>query len=344
MGASSFARGQAYRTKLFALAEKETKKEAFGALAMEVFRYQVAHNPTYRSYFKGLGARIEQVRHYQDIPFLPIGLYREQLIQTGTWEPEVCFQSSTTTAEQPSLHPIEDLCFYEEVAARIFEQVYGPLEGMLILGLLPDYLSRPRSSLIQMLSALMRRSGHPGSAFFMHQHDSLALRVRAAATEPGAKQLWGLPLALLDFIEKYPDLPLDSFQVIETGGTKGSTSLASLEELRERLGSSIPTVVHSEYGMTELLSQAYARDGKRLRPPAWMRVWARDLDDPLGLLPTEEIGALNIMDLAAAHSCAFVATDDLGKVFLDQSFEVLGRCKDATPRGCHAMYEQKESS
>lgn len=327
-----------WRPRLFALQDKEPR--ALRALALEIFQYQALHNPTYRDYVRALGAVPEQVQQLSEVPCLPIALYREQLVQTGYWKPEACFQSSGTTQQRPSQHAIEDLSFYEEVSRHIFEQQYGSLSGTLILGLLPDYLARPNSSLIYMLKAFMQHSEHPGSGFFMHEHTALAARIQRAAEAPGPKQLWGLPMALLDFAKRYPKLPLQDFLIIETGGTKQAYSDHAPQDLRTHLQAALAApALHSEYGMAELLSQAYSRDGCRFVPPPWMRLWARDPEDPLRILPTGEVGGLNIMDLAAMHSCAFVATEDQGRLHPDGSFELLGRMPTAAPRGCHLLYE-----
>ena len=325
----------AWQAQLFDLREEDTS-----SLALDMFRYQARHNSTYCRYLRALRRKPSTVNSLSEIPFLPISLYRSQPVRTGQWSAETCFQSSGTTAEQPSLHFVDDLSFYERVATRGFEQWYGSLRGMLILALLPDYLSRPNSSLVYMLQAFMRRSEERDSRFFMNEWEELSTCIRSAAKDPRPKQLWGLPLALLDFAEAYPDLPLQDFIVIETGGTKRNSpqSKADLHlQLRTHLR---PKALHSEYGMTELLSQAYAVADPRFRPPPWMRVFARHPEDPLELLPRGETGALSIVDLANMHSCAFLATEDLGCVYEDGSFELLGRVAASSPRGCRLLYEK----
>ena len=320
--------------RLFALKDKETS-----ALALDIFRYQSLYNPTYYRYLQALQCDPTSIDSLERIPCLPVSLYRLQHVRTGEWPVEACFQSSGTTDKQPSLHFVDDLLFYERVATCIFEQIYEPLQDTLILALLPDYLSRPNSSLIHMLKAFMKRSGRSDSGFFIDDWETLSTRICEAANDPLPKQLWGLPLALLDFSEAYPNLPLKDFVVVETGGAKQDDH-RSRADLYQSLRSNLrPKALHSEYGMTELLSQAYSTTGLCFRSPPWMSVFARHLEDPLQLLPRGEVGPLNIIDLANMHSCAFLATDDLGRVYKDGSFELLGRAT-TTPRGCHLLYEK----
>ena len=335
MSASLQQQKAAWQRRLFALEGEEATE-----LALDIFRYQSRHNLTYSRYLQALGCDPERISNLCDIPCLPISLYRSHCIQTGRWTPQLVFQSSGTTDTRPSLHPIDETSFYEKVAVHIFEQCYGSLRGMLILALLPDYLARPNSSLIHMLRAFMWRSGHPSCGFFMDEWAELADRICASVEDDCPKQLWGLPLPLLSFAEAYPGLPLQEFDIIETGGTKRNHPQPKAElhqQLRARLG---PRSFQSEYGMTELLSQAYAADAQRFMPPPWVRVMARHPEDPLTTLAKEETGPLNIVDLANMHSCAFVMTEDVGRVHSDGSFELLRRLPNATPRGCHLLYER----
>ena len=339
MSASVGAVEMDFRARVFGL--KDGDNAAFEALALDIFRYQAKHNPIYRSYLQALGVSIESAQKlaFTSIPFLPISLYRANRVQTGAWEPVICFESSGTTNTRPSIHAIFDLNVYEEVAFRIFEQRYGSLSGMPILALMPNAQNRPKSALIYMLEAFMRRSGHAACGFFMHEDAKLLASIEGLSADL-APQLWGFPAALLDFAKKCPKTALADVCVVTTGGLKrdqidvpkGDVQAALLDGLR-------PKCLDSEYGMTELLSQAYAGYDGYFRAPPWLRIYARDGQDPLQNLATGEVGPLNIVDLASTHSCAFIATEDLGRVLPNRSFELFGRVSSAVSRGCHLLYE-----
>lgn len=314
----------------------------FDAQATALFRYQFAKNPVYRDFCRQVEARGYPVdRPGAPPPFLPISFFKTHTVVAGSFEPQAVFESSGTTQTGQSRHLVRDVAVYEASFLEGFRQFYGDPGQYCFLALLPSYLERGHSSLVYMADRLIRESGHPRSGFYLDQFDRLAevLQQLEAAGQPTI--LLGVTFALLDFAEAYP-LALRHTIVMETGGMKGRKRELTRAEvhgfLKERWGL---TEVHAEYGMTELLSQAYsAGDGRFVCPP-WMRVVLRAEDDPLALTdaqgrPLTE-GLINIIDLANIHSCAFIATDDLGRLHPDGSFEVLGRMDNADVRGCSLL-------
>lgn len=251
--------------------------------------------------------------------------------------PEIVFSSSGTTGMLPSKHLVTDLSLYEQSFNSAFEQFYGQIANTCLLALLPSYLERDGSSLIYMVDALLKQSQHPDSGYFLHNHDDLYARLQQLQATNQKTILIGVTYALLDFIEQYkvefPDLI-----VMETGGMKGKRKEMVREELHELLQNGFGVnAVHSEYGMTELLSQAYSYGKGIFNCPPWMKVYLRDTNDPLSLSPDNKTGGINIIDLANLNSCSFIATQDLGKLFPDGSFEVLGRFDNADIRGCNLL-------
>lgn len=308
----------------------------FEALALSLFHHQYRHNPIYGQYADAVGRPPGRVRRATDIPFLPISFFKTHSVVTGSFVPAAVFESSGTTQTINSRHYVKDLSVYTHSFLQAFERFYGPPAGCCILGLLPSYLERKGSSLVVMVDELVRQSAHPDSGFYLYEHEKLA-RTLAKLEAQGQKTLLiGVTFALLDFAEQHP-LALRHTTVMETGGMKGRreewTRPQVHDFLRGRLG--VPAI-HSEYGMTELLSQAYSYGDGIFNCPPWMKVVLREEDDPLAVSQSGS-GLINVIDLANIHSCAFIATDDIGKLYPDGSFEVMGRRDNSDLRGCSLM-------
>jgi hypothetical protein len=320
---------------------------AFGEKALELFRLQYAGNSLYRQFCDLLGrspdapAGLPAGRALLSIPFLPIRFFKSHRVATGTFREQVIFESSGTTQTGQSRHYVRDQSLYEQSFREAFRIFYGDPRDYCILSLLPSYLERGHSSLVYMADVLMKDSDHPDNGFYLNQFEALAQVLQAQETRGQKTILLGVTFALLDFAEAFP-LALKHTIVMETGGMKGRKRELTRAEvhgfLKERWGL---REVHAEYGMTELLSQAYSKGDGRFVCPPWMRVVLRGEDDPLSL--TDEAGQgrteglINIIDLANVHSCAFIATDDLGRLHPDGSFEVIGRMDNADLRGCSLL-------
>lgn len=311
--------------------------------ALRIFRYQHAHNEVYRAYCEAIGVQPDRVTALDKIPYLPIRFFKTHTVKTTQFEPQAIFESSGTTGMEPSRHYIKDLALYEESFTRCFELFYGPVTNYAIFGLLPSYLERSGSSLVYMADRLMKASGHGHSRFYLHNTEEMAgwLQLQEQILDlPGhsgeKNLLLGVTFALLDLAEKMP-LRLKHTIVMDTGGMKGRRKEMIREELHqllcERLG---VATIHSEYGMTELLSQAYSKGGGLYRCPPWMKIKLRDDEDPFWV-KDEGAGIINVIDLANIYSCAFIATDDAGRLQADGSFEVLGRVDGSDLRGCSLL-------
>ena len=316
-----------------------TSSEEFDRCCLEVFAYQAEENRIYRQYLQFLGIRQSAVGRYQDIPFLPIELFKSQHIICGNMRPEITFTSSGTTGLSTSQHPVADIAWYTRRFRQAFDHFYGPVEDLAILALLPSYLERSGSSLIYMVDDLIARSGHAESGYFLYNHQDLFERIEQLKHRNVKTVLFGVTYALLDFLESYtvdaPDLI-----VMETGGMKGKRKEMIREELHRILcqGFGVDSI-HSEYGMTELLSQAYSHGNGRFQTPSWMKILIRDTNDPLTLVPEQRTGAINVIDLANYHSCSFIATQDLGRKHQQEEFEVLGRFDHSDIRGCNLLVQ-----
>lgn len=312
-------------------------------LALDVFSFQYQYNRVYRSYCDILGKNPTNVHTIGEIPFLPIGQFKQQRIQTGDFVPEIIFESSGTTGSVNSIHAVKDLTLYEQSFSKAFRLQYGNPSEYCIIGLLPSYLERKHSSLVHMVDRLIRDSGHPLSGFYLYDHEKLHQTIAANESNGVTSILIGVTYALLDFSETHR-MQLKHTIVMETGGMKGRKRELTREEVHgllcERLGID---AVHSEYGMTELLSQAYSGGQGRFTSPPWMKVLIRADDDPFEIMPyppggnTSITGVINIIDLANLYSCSFIATDDLGRLHSDGRFEVLGRLDNSDIRGCSLM-------
>jgi phenylacetate-coenzyme A ligase PaaK-like adenylate-forming protein len=314
-------------------------EEDFNRVALEVFNYQFENNKVYKQYVENLHIDTSAIRHYSEIPFLPIQFFKTQNVSTLNQKPQITFTSSGTTGMINSQHHVYDLEWYEMSFRKAFEQFYGNIEDIAVLALLPSYLEREGSSLIYMVDDLIQASQQPESNYFLYNHDELYATLQELKAKGTKTLIIGVTYALLDFVEKYKvDFP--ELIVMETGGMKGKRKEMIREELHHILctGFSVSTI-HSEYGMTELLSQGYSKGQGLFQTPKWMKILIRDTNDPLSLIQNSNTGAINVIDLANIHSCSFIATQDLGKIYPDQSFEILGRFDNADIRGCNLLVQ-----
>lgn len=310
--------------------------EAFFPRALELFRFQYAQNELYRRYTDALGVDPAAVAAIDAIPFLPVGFFKTQRVRTTDYVPEAVFASSGTTGMATSRHEIRDLGLYRASFTAGFRHFYGEPGEWCIIGLLPSYLERTDSSLVVMVDALIGLSGHPDSGFYLHEYAALH-DVLQRLEEQGQKTLLiGVTFALLDFAERYA-MTLRHTVVMETGGMKGRRRELTRPELHAFLTGRLGVdVIHAEYGMTELMSQAWSPGHGVFSCPPWMRVLVRAEDDPLDVRTAGE-GILNIIDLANCWSCSFLAVEDVGRVLPDGRFEVNGRADNSDIRGCSLL-------
>ncbi len=309
----------------------------FEDVALEVFQFQYKNNPFYKTYCDHLQKKPLNVVRFQEIPFLPIEFFKTQKITSTPKQPETIFESSGTTQTSVSRHYVPDLKLYEQSFLKGFIKFYGPVEGFCILALLPSYLERQGSSLVYMVNELVSRSNHPDSGFYLYNLEELHQKLITLEKNETKTMLIGVSFALLDLAEQAP-LSLNNTIVMETGGMKGRRKELIREELHHILKKAfgVPKI-HSEYGMTELLSQAYSQGDGIFRTPPWMKIITRDTEDPLSLQSHGKTGGINIIDLANVYSCSFIATQDLGKTYSNGSFEILGRFDNSDIRGCNLM-------
>lgn len=316
---------------------------AWETLALKIFALQYEHNDIYRKFCDVLKIRPADVNHIQDIPFLPIRFFKSHTVISGTATPQLFFESSGTTGSVNSKHYVTDPAVYEQSFLNGFEKFYGDPKATCIIGLLPSYLERGHSSLVYMVNELMKRSQQEGSGFYLYEHEKLQQRISHNEAAGIPTILIGVTYALLDFAEKYP-LELKHTIVMETGGMKGRREELTREQvhniLKKQFG--LPTI-HSEYGMTELLSQGYSAGDGIFYPGDTMKILIRAEDDPFDIsyaIPGGKnliAGVINVIDLANIYSCSFIATDDMGKLYADGSFEVIGRLDNSDIRGCGLM-------
>lgn len=311
--------------------------DAFEALALKVFKFQFERNRVYRSFCDLLYKHPSDVKNINDIPFLPIEFFKTRKVISGETNAEIIFESSGTTGQQTSKHHVSDLKLYRRSFRTGFQKFYGNIEDYVVLALLPSYLERQGSSLVFMVNDLIAKSKASESGFFLDNLPDLKERLMRLDKADKKVLLIGVSFALLDLIEN------DSFQlkntiIMETGGMKGRRKEMIREELHTTLKKGFGVQnVHSEYGMTELLSQAYSQGNGIFKCPNWMKVLSRDTEDPLGIQMIGKTGGLNVIDLANIDSCAFIATQDLGTVYKDGNFEVKGRFDHSDIRGCNLM-------
>jgi hypothetical protein len=311
-------------------------KNEFNGMALDIFHFQYSHNDLYRSYTDALRISPAKVKDLRQIPFLPIGFFKTHTIRTTDFEPETVFESSGTTQTINSRHHVKDGSLYRKSFMTGFERFYGPVNNYCIIGLLPAYLERSNSSLVLMVDELVKKSGHPQSGFYLNEYKKLH-DVLLQLEKQGQKTiLIGVTFALLDFFEEYP-VKLEHTIVMETGGMKGRRKEMTRPELHRFLEeqSGLPSI-HSEYGMTELLSQAYSKGDGLFECPPWMKIMLRKEDDPFDV-NEQGAGIINIIDLANIYSCSFIATDDVGKIFENALFEISGRVDASDVRGCSLL-------
>ena len=320
-----------WRDKIFSVEDA-----GFPRLAIETFHYQYHQNPVYKQFVDGLHTDVSKVQSITQIPFLPIRFFKSHEIKSSTFLPEIIFESSGTTQTINSRHLVKDIELYEESFLTGFEQMYGPVKDWCILGLLPSYLERGNSSLVYMVDKLVKLSENPDSGFYLYNEEALAKKLAMLESRQQKTLLIGVTYALLDFAEKFP-MKLNSTIIMETGGMKGRKREIVKDEVHSELIKAFGvSSIHAEYGMTELLSQAYSKGNGIYKSPAWMKCVVREEDDPL-TTHLSGAGVLNVIDLANIYSCSFIATDDAGKVYEDGSFEVLGRTDGSDLRGCSLM-------
>ena len=310
-------------------------KISFEKRALRLFKEQSQKCLPYNQYLKLLKTDVESISSLAEIPFLPIQFFKTHSIIAKGKKPAIRFSSSGTTGMERSQHLVADLSLYEYSFRTAFELFYGDIEKYRFIALLPSYLEREGSSLIYMCEDFIKRTKHPQSGFYLNNLDELSEIIK----EDKPTILLGVTYALLDLAKLGP-FQLNNTIIMETGGMKGKRKEMLKDELHQTLSNAYGVdLIHSEYGMTELLSQAYSKGNGRFSTPHWMRVFSRDIEDPFSLTNNGKTGGLNIIDLANIHSCAFIATQDLGRVYTDQTFEVLGRFEQSDIRGCNLLVQ-----
>jgi phenylacetate-coenzyme A ligase PaaK-like adenylate-forming protein len=316
---------------------KISSEDDFNSVALGVFKFQFEHNPVYRSFCDLLYKHPSGISCIEDIPFLPIQFFKSREVLSSTQPIEATFSSSGTTGNSTSKHYVTDLKVYEDSFRTGFNQFYGHIEDYVILALLPSYLERKGSSLIYMVNDMIAQSQHDESGFYLNNTSELKDQLINLDSKGQKVLLIGVSFALLDLVEQY-QFNLKHTIVMETGGMKGRRKELVRDELHTILKQGFGvTEIHSEYGMTELLSQAYSSGNGRFECPNWMRILTRDPEDALTLQTTNKTGGINIIDLANINSCSFIATQDLGRVATDGSFEIIGRFDSSDIRGCNLM-------
>ncbi len=309
---------------------------------MEIFFLQYAHNEVYKKYVDALHIVAETIDSIEKIPFLPISFFKTHKVVTGIFQPEIIFESSGTTGKNTSRHFVKTIELYKKSFLNGFNLFYGDVSNWCILGLLPGYLERENSSLIAMVDELIKKSTNGYSGFYLNDHEKLYQSLVHNEIVGQPTLLIGVTYALLDFAEKY-SMKLQNTIIMETGGMKGKREEMTREEVHEILKNKFGlNRIHSEYGMTELLSQAYSKGSGIFESPPWMKVLTREYNDPLAINSSAKNkkssnGLINVIDLANLYSCSFIATDDIGRVYKNNSFEVLGRRDVSDLRGCSLL-------
>ncbi len=326
----------ALQEKIFAANEAN-----FNDIALDVFRIQYANNRVYNRYCQTLQINEMEVNKINKIPFLPISFFKTHTIVTTEFEPEAIFESSGTTSSINSKHLVKEVALYEKSFNKGFNLFYGDIKEYCFIALLPSYLERANSSLVMMADKLIQQTNHPLSGFYLNDFNKLDHTLKLLQSQQQKTILIGVTFALLDFAEQFPS-SLQNITVIETGGMKGRRKEITRPQVHEILCKAFRLKnIHSEYGMTELLSQAYSYESGIFNCPPWMKILIREEDDPLTIHSAGDrlnnSGAINIIDLANIYSCSFIATEDTGKLFSDGSFEIAGRIDNTAIRGCSLM-------
>jgi hypothetical protein len=311
--------------------------KAFLDIALRVFRFQAENNPIYKSFLQFLNVKPDKIRSINEIPYLPISFFKKQDIKSGNWAPETIFRSSGTTGQTTSSHAVADVGFYHRHAEKCFEERFGSIRDYHFLALLPSYLERNDSSLVSMMQYFIDKSQSLYSGFYLKDVDRLLHDVEKLKNDKKKVIVWGVTFALLDLAEKHrPDL--SDCMVFETGGMKGRREEITRMELHTILKSHFNVrKVYSEYGMTELMSQAYTKGEMLFYPSQSMKIIGRDISDPLEKGLIAQTAGLNVIDLANIYSVSFIETEDIGKVHENGSFEVLGRLDNSDVRGCNLL-------
>ena len=314
-----------------------SSQKQFEKIALKVFRYQYENNQVYREFCDFLKTDVQKVKSLNQIPFLPIQFFKSHSVVSNSHKVQETFTSSGTTGMITSKHLVTDVSLYEQSYRQAFSQFYGNIEDYAVLALLPSYLERSGSSLIYMVKDLIELSNNEQSGFYLHNYDELISKLIELDTSGQNVILIGVTYALLDLVEKH-SFELKNTIIMETGGMKGKRKEMIREELHEILcnGFGVPSI-HSEYGMTELLSQAYSLGNGIFECPSWMQILVRDTEDALCYVDYGKTGGVNVIDLVNINSCSFIATQDLGKKYPNNSFEILGRFDNSDIRGCNLM-------
>jgi len=322
-----------HKQKVFSI----NNSRQFIDVVLEVFNHQAKNCSVYREFIAALKIDPHTIQTIQQIPFLPISFFKSHQVLSSSNPVEVIFTSSGTTGITTSSHYVTDINWYTASFREAFKHFYGDIKSYTVLALLPSYLEREGSSLIFMAEDMIKQSCNPGSGFFLYNHDELFNKLEEQQKARKPTLLIGVTFALLDFIDKYA-LNFPELIVMETGGMKGRRKEMIREELHEKLckGFGVDNI-HSEYGMTELLSQAYSKGRGIFNCPPWMKIITRDTNDPMTINNDDKTGGINVIDMANINSCSFIATQDLGKVYADGSFEILGRFDNSDIRGCNLL-------
>lgn len=321
----------------------KVEPETFESVALDLFQYQAIHCGVYQKYMRCLNRNPESVNHISEIPYLPIDFFKYQKVKTGEWDDDHLFMSSGTTMNTRSVHHIEDVQYYLDNAKSIFEGLQGKLTNHLFFALLPSYQEQGHSSLIKMVDCFINESGQGSKGgFYLNQLEELISDLIIELKGDKSVVLFGVGYALLDLVElaKKKKVELSGLTIIETGGMKGRRKDMVKHEFYSELKEGFGNVsIYSEYGMTELLSQAYSFNENTFQLPTQMKVLIRDPEDPFALLRVGQTGGVNVIDLANVHSCAFIETKDLGRLSNDGQFEILGRLDNSDIRGCNLLVE-----
>jgi phenylacetate-coenzyme A ligase PaaK-like adenylate-forming protein len=305
--------------------------------ALRIFKFQHANNSVYRAFCEYLNVDPNTVKSLVQIPFLPIEFFKSKNVVSSTKPEEIIFTSSGTTGSETSKHFVTDLSLYKESYLQAFKKFYGSIEDYCVLALLPSYLERTGSSLIYMVEDLIVKSNHPKSGFFLNEYEQLHQLLLELQKTDTKILIIGVSFALLEFTEQY-QLSLKNTIVMETGGMKGRRKEIVRQELHQLLSAGFGVnEIHSEYGMTELLSQGYSKGNGIFDCPTWMKILVRDTEDPLSFQKNGKTGGVNVIDLANINSCSFIATQDLGKINNNGTFEIIGRFDNSDIRGCNLM-------
>jgi hypothetical protein len=321
----------------------EATASNFDEIALKIFHFQYQQNEIYQAYCNLLSIKPAETTTINNIPFLPIQFFKSKKIKTTSFEEAIIFESSGTSGSVNSKHFVKDKTIYEKSYLNGFRQFYGIEKDYCIIGLLPSYLERQHSSLVYMVDDLIKKSNHKNSGFYLYDHEKLSAVLKENEQAKQKTILIGVTYALLEFAEKFP-VKLEHTIIMETGGMKGRREELTRSEVHKILSNAFGLEnIHSEYGMTELLSQAYSTEGGIFRCSNTMKIVLRSEDDPLEIVVSSRgnknfvTGGINIIDLANLYSCSFIATDDAGKLFVDDSFEILGRLENSDIRGCGLM-------